>query len=204
MLYRKSGMPQDDELVLCTITKIQYDSVFAHLDEYDKGGMIHISEIAPGRIRNIRDFVAEGKKVICKVLRVDPVRGHIDLSLRRVNDGQRREKNDAIKSELKAEKIVESLSKQMKLDLNLVYEEIASKVFKKYEYLYPCFKDVVEKGLNLAGLGIRKDIADALATSIKEKIKPPSVEIKGELRLTSYESNGIEIVKEALDRKSVV
>lgn len=200
MLYRKSGMPEEDELVLCTITKIHYNSVFARLDEYDKSGMIHISEISPGRIRNIRDYVVEGKKVICKVLRVDPVKGHIDLSLRRVNEGQRRKKNEEIKSEQRAEKIIEGLAKQLNLGLNAVYEEVAGNVFKKYEYIHRCFKDVVEKGLNLADLGIKKEIAEHLTKIIKEKIKPPIVQIKGELALTSYDKDGVEVIKQALSK----
>src|SRR5210317_1898406 len=103
MLLQKKGFPLEDELVLCTVTNIHFHSVFAKMDEYDnKTGLIHISEISPGRIRNIRDYVVEGKKVICKVLKIDEGRGHIDLSLRRVNDGQKREKNSQLKQEQKA------------------------------------------------------------------------------------------------------
>ena len=93
MYYRKEGMPEESELVMSTVTKIQYNAIFVNLDEYDKTGMIHISEISPGRIRNIRDFVREGKKIVCVVLRVNQERGYIDLSLRRVGEGQRRKKS---------------------------------------------------------------------------------------------------------------
>lgn len=191
-------MPEDDELVLCTITKIHYNSVFARLDEYDKSGMIHISEISPGRIRNIRDYVVEGKKVICKVLKVDKIKGHIDLSLRRVNEGQRRKKNEEIKAEQKAEKIIEVLAKKINVDFRKLYEDIATQIFKKYEYIHQCFRDVVEKDIDLTNIGIKKDIADALTAIIREKIKPPIVHIKGEFKLSSYEKNGVEIVKDAL------
>ena len=97
MLYRRKGFPEEDELVLCTVTKIFPHSVFCNLDEFGRTGVIHISEIAPGRIRNIRNYVRHGKKVICKVLRTDKQKGHIDLSLRRVNEGQRRGKKNEIK-----------------------------------------------------------------------------------------------------------
>jgi len=93
MLYRREGFPVDDELVFCTVTKIFHSSVFVVLDEYDKSGMINISEIAPGRIRNIRDYIEMGKKIVCKVLRVDSVKGHIDLSLRRVNEMEKKKKH---------------------------------------------------------------------------------------------------------------
>jgi len=50
MLYRREGFPDEGEIVLCTVTKINPNSVFVHVDDYDKGGMVHISEISPGRI----------------------------------------------------------------------------------------------------------------------------------------------------------
>lgn len=199
MLYKKAGMPEENELVLCTITKIYFNSVFASLDEYSgKQGMIHISEISPGRIRNIRDFVKEGKKVVCKILKIDPVKGHIDLSLRRVNEAQKRKKMDEIKQEQKAEKIVEFVAKSKKLDFGKLYEEVSSRIFERYEYLHACFKDVVEEKANLEEMGISKDAAKDLTDEIIKRIKPIEVEVKGILSLISYEPNGIEIIKSAL------
>ena len=113
MLYRREGIPEDEEIILCKVTKLFPNSVFVDILEYPgKQGMIHISEISPGRIRNIRDFVVEGKKVVCKVLGVNKERGHIDLSLRRVNENQKRIKINEIKQEQIAEKIVEMIAKQ--------------------------------------------------------------------------------------------
>jgi len=121
MLLKKEGFPEEDELAICTVTKVQFHSVFANLDEYGKGGMIHISEVSPGRIRNIRDFVKEGKKVVCKVLRINTDRGHIDLSLRRVTEGQKRNKIDELKQEQKAEKILEFVAKDLKIDVKKLF-----------------------------------------------------------------------------------
>ncbi len=200
MLYKKEGMPEEDEIVLCTVTNVQHHSVFAELDEFGKTGMIHISEVSPGRIRNLRDYVQEGKKIICKILRIDRVKGHIDLSLRRVNEGQRRKKNEDIKQEQKAENIIAGIAKKLKKDLNEVYEEISSKVFEKYEYIFECFNDIVEKDYDLQKLGIPEKLAEELTNAVKEKIKPVEVMIKGVLKLSSDAPNGIEIVKKTLQR----
>ena len=97
MLFKKQGFPEESESVLCTVTSVQYHSVFVDIDEYGKSGMIHISEVSPGRMRNIRDFVKEGKKIVCKVLRINEEKGYIDLSLRRVNESEKRRKIDDIK-----------------------------------------------------------------------------------------------------------
>lgn len=198
MLYRRKGMPAEDELVLCTVTNIQHNSVFVQLDEYDKGGMIHISEIAPGRIRNIRDFVKEGKKVVCKILRVDPVKGYIDLSLRRVNEGQRRAKTNQIKLEQKAEKVLEFLARSQGEDVKKIYNAVASKVFVKYSWLHECFKDIVEDKVKLEELGIEKSIAKSLTDIVLEKMRPEEVSVRGELVIKSYAPDGVEVVKEAL------
>ena len=154
MLYRREGMPEEDELVLCTVTNVQHHSVFAKLDEFGKTGMIHISEVSPGRIRNIRDYVVEGKKIICKVLRIDKVKGHIDLSLRRVNEGQKKKKLSEIKQEQKAEKIIEGVSKKLNKDIEEVYDEVAKNVFEKYTYIHECFNEIVKDEVNLENLGV--------------------------------------------------
>jgi len=193
-------MPEEDELLLCTITNVHHHSVFAKLDEYDKTGMIHISEVSPGRIRNLRDFVQEGKKVVCKVLRIDKIKGHIDLSLRRVNEGQRRNKLDEIKQEQKAEKIVEALAKKLKIEMAKLYDEVSERIFKKYEYLHECFDAVVEEDIKLEKLGFDDKLANALSTIIKEKIKPAEVQIKGKLSLVSYDADGVNLIKEALKK----
>ncbi|MBI2549900.1 S1 RNA-binding domain-containing protein, partial [Candidatus Woesearchaeota archaeon] len=113
MLLKKKGFPEDNELVFCTVTSVQSHSVFVKLEEYGLSGMIHISEVAPGRVRNIRDFVVENKPAVCKVIGINKERGHIDLSLRRVTEGLRRAKLNEIKQEQKAEKIVELVAKQL-------------------------------------------------------------------------------------------
>lgn len=198
MFYRRTGFPDEDELVLCTVTKVFPHAVFCNLDEFDRSGVIHISEIAPGRIRNIRNYVKEGKKVICKVLRVNQQKGHIDLSLRRVNEAQRRNKNNEIKQEQLAEKILEFVARREKIDIKKFYDQITDKVFEKYSSLYECFEEVVNSKITLVELGIDVKSADDIIPIIHQRIKPPEVEIEGSLNLISQESNGIEIIKEAL------
>ncbi len=198
MHYKKSGFPEEGELVLCTVTNIQYHSVFAKLDEYDKSGMIHISEVSPGRIRNIRDYVKEGKKVVCKVLRINLANGHIDLSLRRVTEGLRREKMDRLKQEMKAEKLVEELAGELKQEMAALYLKIAKPLLDKYEYLFQAFEDVVENEASLERAGLEKGLAEPLERLIKAKLKPKSVTVSGDLFVQSYEEAGLDAVKRVL------
>ena len=197
MLIKRTGFPEESDLVLCTVTKIEHNSVFVNIQEYDRQGMIHISEIAPGRIRNIRDYVAEGKVIICKVLNVNKERGYIDLSLRRVSEGQRRTRSDEIKQEQRAEKIIELTAHVLKKDFKQLYDEISSKLSQNYFYIYNAFEDVISGALELHEL-FDKSLADALLKTIKEKIKPKEVIVGGDLTLSVWDEQGVDIVKKIL------
>ncbi|MBW2973054.1 translation initiation factor IF-2 subunit alpha [Candidatus Woesearchaeota archaeon] len=199
MLLKKEGFPEEDELVLCTVTAVQFHSVFATLDEYGKTGLIHISEIAPGRIRNIRDYVVEGKKVVCKVLRIDKQKGHIDLSLRRVNEAQKRKKLNQIKQEQLSERIIEFVAKANKLKFEGLYDQLAEKILDKYPSMFAAFEEVVSGNLDLSKI-IDAKLAKQLTEQITQRIKPPEVEVGGELTLSCREPNGVELIKEALKK----
>lgn len=87
---------KEDDIILCTIKNIESTTVFVELDDKTKGS-IALSEVSAGRIRNIREFVSAGKKVVCKVLRVRP--DHLELSLRRVTAKEREAVLDKHKKE---------------------------------------------------------------------------------------------------------
>jgi translation initiation factor 2 subunit 1 len=198
MLLRRQGWPEEGELVICTVTKVTGNSVFANLDEYGRTGMIHISEVSPGRIRNIRDFVEEGRVVVCKIINIDRERGYIDLSLRRVSEMMRQKKMNEMKQEQKAEKIIEMVAKSLKIEVRRIYEAVASKTLEKYGFLYSAFEDVALKNISLSDFGVEKKYADVLDEAIRQKIKPPKVEISGTLRISTFVSDGIDVIKAAL------
>lgn len=64
MVRKREPLPDENELVICTISRVFSHGAFAKLDEYNgREGFIHISEIASTWIKNIRDFVKEGQKL---------------------------------------------------------------------------------------------------------------------------------------------
>jgi translation initiation factor 2 subunit 1 len=196
MFLKREGYPEEGEIVFCTVTKIQYHAITVQLDEYDKPGLIPISEVSPGRIRNIREFVEEGKKIVCKVIKTDIERGQVDVSLRRVNESQRRGKSDAIKQEQKAEKIISSLAEKLKKPAEELYKQIAAPLLKNYPWIYIAFDDVVEKNASLETIGLEKSIAKELEAVVREKIKPKQVEIIEKVSVQTYNDNGLQMIKD--------
>ena len=201
-MLKRSGFPEESELVTCTVTSVQHHSIFVKIDEYGLNGMIHISEVSPGRIRNIRDFVKEGKVVVCKVLKVTQEKGYVDLSLRRVTEMQRRNKLASIKQEQKAEKIIEIAAKSAKMSASELYNKIAEKAVNEYgyEYVHFLFAEAAEGRFDLGKLGLPKELTAELSEMINTRMRPAEVEIKGSLFLKSYAPNGVEIIKNALGK----
>lgn len=198
MFLKKKGFPEQDELVYCIVTSVQSHSVFVKLEEYGLSGMIHISEVSPGRIRNIRDFVVENKPVVCKVIGVNQERGHIDLSLRRVTESQRRAKVNDIKQEQKAEKIVELVAKQLNVPVAQLYAQVSEKISDKFRSLFETFMAIAKEEALISDLALPKDVAEALNSAVIQRIKPPIVEVKGKLALASYDPDGVSLVRDAL------
>lgn len=204
MLSKKNGFPEEGDIVMCTVTGVHFHSVFVKLDLYDKTGLIHISEISPGRIRNIRDYVTEGKKIVCKILKIDQQKGHIDLSLRRVNDSQRRAKVNEIKREQMTEKMIEFAAKNIKYEPAKLYNDIFEKIKENYASLYNFFEDIAAGLASFKGLGISKEADEALTKLIKDRIIPRKVAISGELKIKSYASDGIHVIRDALTKAESV
>ncbi len=81
-LQRKfhSGM-----LVAATITKLTKFGAFARLEgEEEIEGLIHVSELADGHVEHPKQVISEGQSVTLRVLKVDPDKRRIGLSLKRV------------------------------------------------------------------------------------------------------------------------
>src|SRR3989344_5616237 len=197
-MMKKKGFPESEEIVLCTVKRILHNSVFVDLDEYEsKEGIIHISEISPGRIRTIREFVREGKKIVCKVLRINQVHGNIELSLRRVNMAQRVRKLNQEKLDVKCQKMVEMVAK----DLGLRPEDVLEKVnvvVNEYGSLGEGFQEMVKGGeKGLTDLGVEKKVASKIDEIVKLRMKPPEVRVVKELRVVNGSAEGIEGIKES-------
>jgi translation initiation factor 2 subunit 1 len=193
-----SGWPEVGELVVCQVVDIEDFGVFCDLQEYEeKRGLIHISEVASGWIKNIRDHVKKGHLVVCKILTVSESNHQIDLSLKDVNDHQRSEKIQEWKNEQKADKWLElALGSDLSNDQ---FNRIVPGLLNKYGTLYAAFECAVIDGksafdeLDLTGKEIDSIISIAL-----ENISLSKVSISGYVDLECSAPDGIDAIRDAL------
>lgn len=197
-MSRAKGFPENGELVVCTVTSVKNFGAFVTLDEYDaKEGFIHVRDLASGWVKYVRDFIREGQKVVCKVLGVDSAKGHIDLSLKSVNDHQKREKIQQWKNEKKAEKLLEIVAKRMSISLDKAYDQFGNQLLKDYDSLYASFEAVAEDPEGFSSDYKGKWVKTFVEVA-QENVVLPYVNISGYFELRSYEPDGIEDIKAAL------
>ena len=198
LLYIKEGYPEVNEIVLGKVIKIYGNTTFVFLPEYEKEAVLTISEIAPGRIRNLRDHVTEGKEIICKVLRVDPKQNRIDVSLRRVNLSKKKEKQEEIKKEEYANRIYTDVAKELNISKEKLFEETYEPIFENYETVFEALYNIMLENKKVNMFNISQEAKDKFIKIINERIKPEEIELKKEFFLKSFDSNGIEKIKNAI------
>lgn len=197
MAFRKQEWPEPSDLIIATVETVTDYGAYVKLDEYNKKGLLHISEISSSWIRNIRDFVREGQKVVLKVLRVDAEKGHIDLSLRRVTKREKIEKIMVWKKERKAEALLRSVAEKTGMSDDEVYLKAGKPLEDQYG-LYEGFEKAVREGPEiLTKAGVPEEVAKAIVEVAQERIRVSMVKVKGTAELRCGKPNGVKIIREA-------
>jgi translation initiation factor 2 subunit 1 len=193
-----SGWPESGELVVGRIDDIEDFGVFVDLLEYeDKRGLCHISEVASGWIKNVRDHVSEDQRVVAKVLDVDEGSQQIDLSLKDVNDHQRKDKIQEWKNEQKADNWMEIAFGEDLGDSR--YADIANTLLSEFGTLYDGFEQAAIHGEEaLEDTDLSEDDTTALVETARKNVSVPYVTVTGYVDLECPTSDGVDVVREAM------
>ncbi|SDJ25607.1 translation initiation factor 2 subunit alpha (aeIF-2a) [Halovenus aranensis] len=193
-----SGWPEPGELVVGRVDDIEDFGVFVDLLEYeDKRGLSHISEVASGWIKNVRDHVSEDQRVVAKVLDVDEGSQQIDLSLKDVNDHQRKDKIQEWKNEQKADNWMEiAFGEDLDGDR---YAEIANTFLAEFGTLYDGFEQAAIHGEEaLEETALTEDDIAAIVETARDNVSVPYVTVTGYVDLECPASDGVDIIREAM------
>lgn len=178
---------EEGDLVLCTVDRIAGTVVFVKIEGEEREGSIILSEIAPGRIRNLREYVIPKKKIVCKILKTSG--GTISLSLRRVTQKEKKEVMDSYNQERSYISILKSVVKENP-------DEIINKIIKGGR-LFDFFEEARTDSKKLENL-IGKEQAKKIIDIIIEQKKKKTI-IKRILTLKSQEPNGLYLIKNLLE-----
>lgn len=175
---------KEDDIVMCTVKKIEGTAVFVEIEGKGEGSIV-FSEVAAGRIRNIRSHVIPNKKIVCKVLKIS--KGHIELSLRRVTSKEKEEIKEKYEKERNLLSMLKTSTKNP--------EEILKKIKEEYEA-----QDFLEEAKENQGIiekFMPKAEVQAFAKILAEK-KEKEKTTKKIITIKSISQSGIKDIKETL------
>jgi len=199
MFELEEGFPEVGDFVMCTVSEIFPYGAMVKLDEYQLEGMIPIREISSSWVKNIRNHVKENQKVVCKVLRVDTAKQHIDLSLRKVTNKQQKAAVKSYKTKKKGNKLLEYFGTQNGISQEQLLE-MYTNIMSKYAVVYDFFELVVAKDKSLLAGIVPDEYVDSLYDIIISNIETPLVEIHGEITVTCPQGDGVLHIKENLSK----
>ncbi len=193
-----SGWPEPGELVVGRVDEIEDFGVFVDLLEYDdKRGLCHISEVASGWIKNVRDHVNVDQRVVAKVLDVDEDAQQIDLSIKDVNDHQRKDKIQEWKNEQKADNWM-TLAFGEDID-DEVYTAVANELLTEFGSMYAGFEEAAIHGEEaLVDTDLSDDEIESIVSTARENVSVPYVNVTGYVSLECPDSDGVDDIKAAL------
>ena len=193
-----TSTPEEGELVVVTVKNVKQNGVYVDFDEYPGlEGFIFIGEIASGWGKNIRSFVRDGQRLICKVMRTKKDGSSLELSLKSVSEERRRDRLQEWKNEQRSLQLLKVCGEKVgwsEAERDSLGEDLVS----SFGTLYTAFEEAAMNETAIIDAGFEGDwITDFIEIAI-ENIIPPFVEIKGSLNLSINVDNGVDVIRDAL------
>lgn len=188
--------PDEGDFVVVTLTDVDKNSAYADLEEYEgQQGLIHISEVSRSWVQDIRKELDEGEKNVAQV--IDTEGDTVTLSLKRVNDNNKRETMQRWKKEQKAEKFIQDLSEKLGRDDEEIYEDIAFPMQKEFGSSFHGFEISEAEEEKLLEL-FDEETVEAIQEVASENIDLKQEKLEGTLQMSFSQEDGLERIKDAL------
>lgn len=189
--------PEEGDYVVVTITDVDKNSAYADLEEYeDQRGLIHISEVARSWIQDVTKELSEGEKTVAQVIEIDD--GSINLSLKRVNDKQKKDAMARWNKEQKSETFLEQLADKLDTSLDEAYEEVGFKMQEEFGTSFTGFEISVGEEEKLKQL-FDDETVEAIQEVARENINLKQEKFEGEITLEFEQGDGVEKIREAFE-----
>jgi translation initiation factor 2 subunit 1 len=197
----RKDLPDVGEFVVATVKEIFDYGAYVTLDEYgDLKAYLPWSEASSKWIKDLHEVIYEGEKIVVKVIRVDRRKGEVDVSLKRVSEGDKRRKMMWWKRFLRGAKIVENVAKLMGWDIQEAYRDVVWRLEDQYGEPLTALEEAVSKGGDvLVKAGVPEKWVKPLLEEASKHVKPKRVSIRRTILLRSLERDGVSRIKKVLE-----
>ncbi len=183
---------KEGDIYICRVKKLLQHGIIVSINENTEG-FIHISELSKRWVRDVKDIAKEGDMVVCKIITMGQ---SPELSIKRVTDSEKRETLREWSIENRLLRLIEKFYKNDT-------EKLKEQIIKKYGSVYKFYESLAKNGESeLEEVKIKKEAAKDLIDFVEKTKK--KVIIKNQIELRTYESEGVERIKEILKEFSKI
>ncbi|WP_069807954.1 translation initiation factor IF-2 subunit alpha [Vulcanisaeta thermophila] len=198
----RKELPEIGELVVGTVYRIEDHGAYVLLDEY--GGLeayAPINEVVQSWFHDIKDYLKVGQKTVFRVVRVNPSRKLVDVSLKKVRDEERKEKMNKWKRTLRGIRLLELVAKKLNIPLDKALRDFGWKLEDYYGDLLTMFENVAKHGpVELRKLGLDDNVINAILEVARERVEVEPITISGVIRVVSIRPDGVRHIREVLTK----
>lgn len=196
--YQKKW-PEPNDLVVVKVKSVTGSGIYTELLEYNNvEGFMALSELARRNVRRIRDIIKAGQEEIMMVVRVDAAKHFIDLSLKRVEEEERKLHRDKYEKA----KFVHSMIRHVAETCNESIEDLYDTCIWPYmEETSKTAHDIIvienDHALQLFS-SASIPVQECLQKTMKQRLRKQTVQIIAKIQLFTTHPDGIDRIKNIL------
>ncbi|MDP6147911.1 MAG: translation initiation factor IF-2 subunit alpha [Candidatus Thalassarchaeaceae archaeon] len=198
MTNAEDPWPEEGELLVCSVKNVKENGAYLNLDGYgNREGFVFIGEVAAGWVRNIRNHLRVGQRVVAKVIGIKKDRERVDLSIKTVSEERRRDTLQSWKNEQRARQIMNVAAERIGWDENKT-TDISEEMIEIFGTLYGALEECAISETALSDNGFSGNWMTIVIELAIENIVPPFVEIRGKYNIEVWGDEGVYAIRDAL------
>jgi translation initiation factor 2 subunit 1 len=221
----EAKFPEVDTPVMIRVKEIGDVCTHVALLEYNNiEGMILLSDLSRRRIRSVGSLIRVGRIEPAMVLRVNPDKGYIDLSKKRLSDQDIQVCEDRYSKSKLVHSIMRHVAETMNIDIEELYINVGWPLYRKYGHAFEAFKLIVNnpdsildpltrevkeigpKGQEVTKVvpALSEDVKNALVQNIRRRMTPQPLKIRADVEIKCFQFDGVLHIKEAMRKAEAV
>ncbi len=165
-------IPNVGELVIAKISRVAQFGAHCKLIEYgDIDAFLPIREVSSGWIKNIHEFIHEGQTVVCKVQFYDREKGTIDVSIKKVNSKEAKDKLGAYNLEKRLAALFERALKEAHITTRAQKEQYSNYIKTDFGSFTRFMKLVSDEAKEFSEAKLPPKVKESLVSVLKANKK---------------------------------
>ncbi len=195
-MYRNK-YPKEGMLVVVQVNSVNELGAYVSLVEYDNlEGLILLSDVSRKRIRAVSKLLRIGRIEICEVLRVNPLKGQVDLSKKKVLPEDIEKKKTEWTKTKTVHSIMSNVSRETDIPLEELYEKFGWDLYDEFGHAYNAFHLALSES-NTMFLDLDNNVRETLLVNITRRMTPKPLKIRAYVKVMCYSYEGVEAIKTA-------